>query len=561
MDIRRLDQVVPALAELEAQVRQTGRHAVGFVSYEAAPAFDSALVTRPAPADFPLLWFGLYDEPYKTTTLPGYSGDPTAPVGWSPSMAEDTYELAINRIKQHIAAGETYQVNFTFRLMARFTGAAWALFLAMLSGQTAGYPAFIDTGRHVVCCASPELFFRQAGEQITCRPMKGTTWRGRTLAEDEARARWLHNSEKNRAENVMIVDMLRNDLGRVAETGSVRVPELFSLERYPTVWQMTSTITARVQAPFIQLFGALFPCASITGAPKISTMRIIAALEDAPRRAYTGSIGYLAPGRQAQFNVAIRTVIIDTQTGRAEYGLGGGVVWDSTAPDEYAEALLKAHILTAPQQAGLVTLLETLRWTPQEGYFLLERHLERLADSAAYFGITLEAAAVRAYLAAAAQELPAAPQRLRLLLAPDGTLSHEAFALPSQGTKRLRVGLARQALNSHDAFLFHKTTQRGLYEEARAGRPECDDVLLYNERDELTESSIANLVVELDANPSQGLFTPPAECGLLAGTFRAALLEQGLITQRILKRADLARCSKLFLVNSVRGWMEAELVP
>lgn len=556
--VSQVEETIPALEEIEALVERNGWHAAGFVSYEAAPAFDSALTVRPA-SGLPLLWFGLYSGPRKTKTLPKENSSFHLEA-WTPSVTRKAYRAAIAQIKEHIAKGKTYQVNYTFRLHSKLTGNARALFSQMLSAQEAGYPAFLDTGHHILCSTSPELFFRLDGEQITCRPMKGTTKRGRTLAEDQAQAEWLRSSEKNRAENVMIVDMLRNDLGRVAEIGSVHVPEFFNVERYRTLWQMTSTVHATVRAPFAEIFATLFPSASVTGAPRVSTMKIITKLETAPRGAYSGAIGFLAPGRQAQFNVAIRTLSIERATGQAEYGVGGGVVWDSTAQDEYAEALLKARILTErPRQ---FSLLETLRWTPGRkkdgGYFLLEAHLKRLSDSATYFGYPFDAAKVKRYLAGAAKKLPDGPQRVRLLLRPNGRLAHEAFPLPKGAeTKPLRVKLAGQPVNSEDVFLFHKTTWREVYEKARASQPGYDDVLLYNERGELTESTTANLVVELGGE----LLTPPVSCGLLAGTFRASLLEQGIILERIIRREELARCTKIFLVNSVREWQPVELIP
>lgn len=544
-------EVVAALRRIEALVERNGWYAAGFISYEAAPAFDEAFKTRSA-GDFPLVWFGLYSEPRRTPDLPSIDAAFTLET-WSPSVTRAAYDEAIARVKEHIASGETYQVNYTFRLRSKFTGNPWSLFVAMLNAQPVEYPAFVDTGRHVICCASPELFFRLDGEYVTCRPMKGTARRGRTLAEDEAQAAALKTSPKERAENVMIVDMLRNDLGRIARTGSVDVPALFSVERYRTLWQMTSTVTAQVTAPFADLMAALFPCASITGAPKVSTMGIIAALETAPRKAYTGTIGFLAPHRKAQFNVAIRSILIDKKTGDSEYGVGSGVVWDSTAADEYAESLLKARTLTEPQPEFV--LLETLRWTPAEGWFLRELHLKRLCDSAIYFGFPFDGATIETLLAAIAKNFDAA-MRIRLLLHPNGTLTHEAFALPPNVEKPMRVKLALAPVDDQDVFLFHKTTHRVVYEKARADQPACDDVLLYNQRGELTEATIANLVIELDGN----LVTPPVACGLLAGTFRAMLLEQGIIKEQVITRKDLACCTKIFLVNSVRGWMEAEII-
>lgn len=548
--ISTLDEVIPALMRIEQLVDANGWYAAGFISYEASPAFDPAFTTH-APDDFPLLWFGLYAAPRSSKVLLPTADDFSLET-WTPSVTRSAYDAAIDQIKEHIAGGETYQVNYTFRLRSQLKGSAWSLFTAMLQTQPVEYPAFVDTGRHVICCASPELFFALDGEAVTCRPMKGTARRGRTLVEDQAQAVALQALPKERAENVMIVDMLRNDLGRIARTGSVQVPALFQAERYRTLWQMTSTVTAQVTAPFTALMAALFPCASITGAPKVRTMDIIAALENAPRGIYTGTIGFLAPGRRAQFNVAIRSAVMDCETGVLEYGVGSGVVWDSTAGNEYAESLLKAQTLTAPQPK--FALLETLRWTQPEGWFLRERHLSRLRDSAVYFGFRFDEAMLEARLAALAKTFSQA-QRVRLLLQPDGAFKDEVFALPPETAKPIRARLAIDPVNDSDVFLFHKTTHRAIYESARAAQPECDDVLLYNQRGELTEFTIGNLVVELNG----ALFTPPITCGLLCGTLRAELLAQRVIQERIIPREDLARCTKLFLINSVRGWQTVEL--
>ena len=547
-----LKQVLPALREVEDCVDRNGWHAVGFISYEAAPAFDNVLNVRPMD-DFPLLWFGLFPEPLRTTTLPPKDGD-YALGDWVPSTTRDTYNAAIKQVKLNIEHGKTYQVNYTFRLRNHFHGSAWSMFVDMVNAQAPGYSAYLETGSHLICSASPELFFRLDGDQVTCRPMKGTVKRGRTLAEDNALADWLQKSIKNRAENVMIVDMIRNDLGRLAEIGSVRVPELFVTERYATLWQMTSGVTAKTSVPFAELISTLFPCASITGAPKVSTMNIIAALETTPRRLYTGAIGYLAPGRKAQFSVAIRTMLVDVKSGKAEYGVGGGIVWDSTSKDEYAEALLKARVLTMRQPS--FSLLETLRWSPSQGFWLLDEHLQRIGDSAAYFNIPFDRQNTETYLAEAALTFPAAPQRLRLLLDRAGGLSHQVFPLAENNADQpapIRLRLASQPVHVQDVFLFHKTTLREPYEKARQAQPDCDDVLLYNERGELTETTIANLVVNLDGE----LATPPIACGLLAGTFRAHLLALGQIHERVIQLADLARCTQIFLINSVRGWQKA----
>lgn len=545
-----LSQVLPVIEQAEALVEAWGLYAVGFISYEAAPAFDPALRVQGG-SPTPLAWFGLFEELAILRELPAVSAPPAFDLGpWQPALSAEVHAAAIAQIKEHIAAGDTYQVNFTFPLVASFVGDPWALFLRLAEAQRAAYAAYVDTGRFAVCSASPELFFRLEKGLLTARPMKGTARRGRTLAEDEAQAAALRASEKNRAENVMIVDMVRNDLGRVAAWGSVQVPRLFDVERYPTLWQMTSTVTARVQASRLEVLRSLFPCASITGAPKVRTVEIIRQLEPAPRGVYTGAVGFMAPGGFAQFNVAIRTAVVDRLAGRAVYGVGSGIVWDSDASGEYAECLLKAQVLTAPPPT--FDLLETLRWTPQEGYFLLERHLRRLADSALYFGVPLDLAEVRRALAAAVQGA-LGPLRVRLLVDRRGCPRVETAPLPLVSAEPVRLGLAPQPVDPNDAFLYHKTTRRDVYDAARRSRPDGDDVLLWNPRGEVTESTVANVAVRLEGR----LFTPPVTCGLLPGTLRAELLACGRLTERVITLEDLQRCQGVYLFNSVRGWRRA----
>ncbi len=545
-----LQQVIPVLNEVEHLVNTNSWYAAGCISYEAASAFDPSLRTHQSD-DFPLVWFGLFAAPQKLQSLSLAEGSYSL-TKWIPDITFDDYRNAIAKIRSYIAQGKTYQVNFTFRMQSQFSGNPEALFMDMINAQSAGYSAYMDIGSHIICSASPELFFQLEDNHIICKPMKGTVKRGRTLDEDHEQALWLQASEKNRAENVMIVDMMRNDLGRIAKVGSVKVPSLFQVEQYRTLWQMTSTVHAEVEKSFVEITKGLFPCASITGAPKISTMNIIHELETSPRNIYTGAIGYLAPHRQAQFNVAIRTVTIDQKTKRASYGAGGGVVWDSTAEDEFQEALLKAQVIT--RKHPIFNLFETLRWTPQDGYYLLERHLMRLRDSAEYFRFFFDLEAVSAYLHKLPESFSLNPQRVHLNLFPDGRLTHETSLL-DLSPKIFRAGLASDAISSQDVYLFHKTTYRSIYEQA-VDASSYNDVLFFNERNELTEFSIGNLVLEIDG----GLYTPPVYCGILPGTFRAELLERGDIKERVLQVDDLGRCTQIFLVNSVRGWVKIELM-
>lgn len=546
-------QVLSALHEIETAVAQHHLYAAGFLSYEASAAFGLA-THPPRPDDLPLLWFGLYQQPEKVRP-PQSTGQPPSPkLTWQPAISEATYHATINHIKTHIAAGHTYQVNYTFPLYTAFSGDTWALFCQLTEAQQADYAAYIDIGSHIICSASPELFFKLEGKTLLSKPMKGTTARGRTLAEDEANQDWLYQSAKNRAENVMIVDMIRNDMGRVATIGTVQVPHLFAIERYPTVLQMTSTVTACTTASLCEIFTAMYPCASITGAPKQRTMQIIKALEGCPRGVYTGTIGYLAPTRQAQFNVAIRTVVINQQQQQAIYGVGGGIVWDSEAAAEYEECRIKAQVLTEKRPS--FHLIESLLWTPDEGYFLLEEHIARLMASAAYFGFAGTETAVCHHLISFAQTL-AAPTKVRLLLAPNGETSITTVPLTTQATAEpVRVGLATTPVQCSNIWLYHKTTQRQQYEEARASRPDCDDVLLWNERGELTEASSANVVIRLKGK----WVTPPVTSGLLAGTLRGWLLQNGRIQEQVLTPADLLCSEEIWLINSVRKWRQVQFV-
>ncbi len=552
--VREPDEVMAALREVETAVFTQNLYAAGFLSYEASAAFG--LAVHPAPDDAPpLLWFGLYEQPIQTPALANRLSVGYRLGQWQGAVGPDVYAANIERIKVQIAAGYTYQVNYTFPLKTSFRGDPWALFAELASAQPGGYAAYVDTGRHVLCSASPELFFTLDGDLLTSKPMKGTAVRGLTLAEDEANMAWLHQSEKNRAENVMIVDMIRNDMGRVAETGSVAVPSLFDVARYPTVLQMTSTVTARTGASLTEIFQAMFPCASITGAPKMRTMEIIKELEPAARGVYTGAIGFITPERQAQFNVAIRTVTLDRQKETAVYHIGSGVVWDSDAEAEYEECLLKAQIL-APKQAPFA-LLETLLWTPDDGYFLLQRHVERLRRSAVYFGLEVEESAVSETLLRAAHSLTE-PSKVRLLLSVDsGQWTVESAPLAAgQIPAPVRAGLAVAPVQTDTLFLYHKTTQRDVYTQAKATRPDCDEVILWNERGEVTEASSANIVAQIAGE----MVTPPLSCGLLAGTYREELLANGRLREKVLSKEDLLQADAIFLINAVRGWREVQFV-
>ena len=562
---RTSDEVFQCLKKIE----RSGLWAAGFVSYEAAGAFDDALKTHPS-GNLPLLQFGLFEN-VEQTFLSAHSGKegrrecpPHYQLGeWIPSVTRDEYSEAIASIKERIAAGDTYQVNYTFRLNAGFSGEPYAFFCDLTAAQQGEYGAFIETDDFAICSASPELFFELKDGVITSKPMKGTLPRALTFSNDYQYAETLKNSAKDRAENIMIVDMIRNDIGRVAESGSVETLSRFDVEKYPTVWQMTSTVQGEIKPRMnangrenlLEIMKALFPCASITGAPKAKTMELICGLEKGPRGMYTGAIGFIAPNGNAQFNVAIRTAVI--QNGRAEYGIGGGIVWDSDANSEYEEALSKAAILT--KKMPPFELLETMLYEDGE-IFLLERHLKRLAESAEYFGFSASGRSAEGgqYLNEIRAELEALSfdqlMRIRLLLREDGffSITHQNCHTCA-GMENLAI--AKEPIDSGDVFLYHKTTNRAVYEKAKADFLNADDVLLFNERGEVTESCIANVVVELDGRK----ITPPVSCGLLPGTFRDELLAQGEIEEDVILLEDLKRAGRIWVINSVRKWQEVTL--
>lgn len=547
---------MPALAEAE-RAAESGQWVVGYLAYEAAPALDPALVTHTPRAGLPLLYMGVYAQYEETTELPGAAGEYTVDA-WHPSLTRRAYGEALARIREYLREGDTYQVNYTFRLRAAFRGDAYGFFRHLQTSQFARHSGFIETDDLAIASASPELFFAYEDGRLVSQPMKGTAERGLTYAGDNAAMACLRSSAKNRAENVMIVDMIRNDLGRVAEAGSVHTASLFDVERYPTVLQMTSTVEARSSSTLSEILRAMFPCASVTGAPKVRTMQIIHQLEDGPRGVYTGCLGLIGPGHRAQFNVSIRTVTIDKRKNTAEYGVGGGVVWDSEEAREYEECIAKAAVLTVRNPE--FQLLETMLWEPDGGYFLLDRHLRRVGESAEYFSFAFDAETIRAKLTAFAEYLGGAgddaqaSHRVRLLLDRDGSARLESMRTAPREAP-LRLTFTQEPVDSQDPFLYHKTTHRAVYDTAREGMDHLDDVLLLNERGEVTEATLANVVIEQDGRR----ITPPVDCGLLAGTFRDYLLERGEIREAIVRPEDVRNAARLFLINSVRKWMPAQL--
>ena len=551
-----INEVSGILKQLDEAADQ-GYYAAGFVSYEAAPAFDPAMEVRPA-SDFPLLWFGIFEEPQKSALALGTSSQSDEEYGvsnWQMAGSPEAYQQGIRKIKRAIEEGDTYQVNYTERLHADFSGSDFAFYRQLARNQQAGYGAYLNIGDHRILSASPELFFRVDDGRLTTKPMKGTAARGRTLEEDKLQIAELLASEKEQAENLMIVDLLRNDMSRLAKKGTVKVKELFEVETYPTVHQMTSTIEAELAPDLSRLdwFKALFPCGSITGAPKISTMHTIAELEATPREVYCGTIGYITPDKNAVFNVPIRTVIIDKKRGSARYGVGGGVTWDSTSEGEFKELQTKAEVLTARRPD--FQLLESLR-LENGTYPLLPYHMARLMDSAAYFNFPAERKVVEERLSELAAEFPDGSYKVRLLLDRVGEISLEA-----QETAAIKepvpCSLAAAPVDSENAFLYHKTTYREVYgAAAKTMPPAAFSVLLWNENGELTEFAIGNVVVEKAGE----FYTPPVSCGSLPGTFRQQLLDEGIIKEKVILKDELGEYDAIWFINSVRGWLRVEMI-
>ncbi|MCR6671067.1 aminodeoxychorismate synthase component I [Devosia ginsengisoli] len=547
-----------ALRRLEA-ANAAGLHAAGFLAYELGFLFEERLAPfLPPPGPTPLLWLGLYHAPERLTAAEVETRLAGAGTGVAldiaPRMDEATYGRAFDTVKALISAGDTYQVNLTFKAGFRLEGDPLALYRDLVRKQPVAYGALVNTGSQWILSRSPELFVSSRAGRLAARPMKGTLKRGRTLAEDEAGRAALASDEKNRAENLMIVDLLRNDLGRVADIGSVRVTDLFTVETYSTLHTMTSGISAK-RRPGIttsDLLANLFPCGSITGAPKLRAMEIIHQVEVGPRGVYTGSIGHFAPDGDLTLNVAIRTAVIDNE-GNGEIGIGGGIVADSVAADEYREALLKMAFFTTPAEP--VTLIETLLWERTGGYSLLDRHLDRMAASSAYFTLPFDRAAIGALLES--QSFPADTMRVRLTLDASGP-AITAVPLPPNPPV-FRFSIAPERLDSQSLWLMHKTTNRAFYDtprqQAHAARG-VDEVLFLNERGELTEGSITNLFIERDGK----LLTPPLSSGLLPGTLRAELIATGKAEEQILTLADLEAAEAIWLGNSVRGLIRAEWV-
>ena len=537
-------EVQPLLRAVEAAAHG-GLHAVGFLAYEAAAAINPVLPSLPPIPGLPLTWFALFRDRFPA---PAFADMPAvAHPRLHPAMEQQAYERKVAAIRQLIAAGDCYQLNFTFPLVGTEPPAPLQLYRQMLAAQRPSYGALLDTGRFAILSASPELFFARRGREIVARPMKGTARRGRFPKEDRELIESLRRSAKEQAENLMIVDLLRNDLGMVAKTGSVEVRDLFAIETYPTVHQMTSEVRATLcdAVSLTEILAALFPCGSVTGAPKRRTMEHIASLEGVPRGVYCGAIGHLGPGGEATFSVAIRTLLLDRENGTAIMGVGSGITWDADPVSEYAECLIKGEFISRSLHLGLI---ESLR-LENGRYHRLERHMTRLSWSAGRLGHPFDPDSALALLRAHAGEV-AGTRKVRLLLSPIGELAIESQALTDNDSAPLRIAVAGERVDPIDPLLYLKTDQRDRFERARREHPDADEVIFCNRQGELTEGTYHSLVLRLAGR----LVTPPLAAGLLPGVMREELLASGEVIEQLLTHEHLLAAEEIWLVNSVRGW-------
>ncbi|MFZ3484330.1 aminodeoxychorismate synthase component I [Sphingomonas sp. 3-13AW] len=547
------EEVAPLLAQLD-RAREEGRAVAGFLSYEAGRQAEG--LTGTVNAELPLAWFGIFErgEEIDAATLTAMLPDPGGAWVGAPEPEIDfpEYARAFERVREWIEAGDIYQANLTFRAAVPVMGDPCALYAAIRPRAAAGHGALVWTGRDWLLSFSPELFFRIDGTSLSARPMKGTARRDPDPARDAAVASALAQDPKQRAENLMILDLLRNDIARVAVPGSVEVPERFVVEHYPTVHQMVSSVigTLAPDRTPTQALATLFPCGSVTGAPKRRAMEVIDAVERSPRGIYTGAIGDITADGDAAFNVAIRTLHLKPGGQTATLGLGSGVVADSNAAAEWRECHDKARFLSVGQRR--FDLIETMAFDPHEGISLLERHLERMKTSARQLGFDFDRHAARNELQAATFRLER-PSRVRLLLSATGAIAVEAGPLPPRPTEPVDVAVVPLPVPSADFRLRHKTSDRAFYDSARR-QAGCFEVVFLAPDGQLTEGSFTTLFVERDGM----LHTPPVAAVLLPGVLRAELMAQRRVVETELRPADLAQ--GFYVGNAIRGLIRARLV-
>ena len=543
---RDLAEVADLLAQVESYQEQ-GYYVVGYVSYEAAPAFEEKLAVHKSPLlGAYLLYFTVHDR-VETSPIPLTYEEVDLPSKWQEETSAENYEKAIARIQHHLRQGDTYQVNYTVQLKQDLSANPFAIYNRMVVEQEAGYNAYVEHDEMAVISMSPELFFEQNDRELTTRPMKGTTQRGVTDQEDLAQASWLEQDPKNRSENMMIVDLLRNDMNRISEVGSEHVESLCQVEQYSTVWQMTSTIKSQLRpdVDLVEIFRSLFPCGSITGAPKIATMEIIKNLEPQPRGVYCGTIGLLLPNGRRIFNVAIRT--IQLHQGKAIYGVGGGITWDSTWESEYREVHQKAAVLYRKQ--ARFQLITTGKISQKQLLFE-DQHLERLTKASRYFAFPFDPEELRQKIEEECQVCDSHQDyRLRITLSKSGEIELSRQILSPLSPSFCKAKLCLQEADLNQSFTYFKTTHRP---HLSLGKQE---IIYHNAAGELLETSIGNLVLKINGK----LYTPPIRLGILPGIYRQHLLETGQVEEKVLTVPDLDQAEAVYGCNAVRGLYELRI--
>jgi len=550
---KNLHEVKTILDKVESKINENNDIAVGFLTYESAPAFDPAYRVNKE-SKLPLICFGLF-EGFKETQILDNSEIITNKIyNWKIETSPSEYKKNFDYIKNQIELGYTYQINYTLRSHSESIQNPYEFFLE--KAKNSPFAAYIETDENIIISASPELFFSLENKRLFCKPMKGTSRRGKTFEEDLILMDALRASKKNKAENIMITDMLRNDMGRISEPGSVKVSSKYDIEKYSTVWQMTSSVESETTASITEIFQALYPCASVTGAPKIASMDIISRIEELPRGIYTGAIGYIAPNREAEFSVPIRTVVSDKNKNCAVYGTGGGIVWDSVWESEWDECLTKSKVLSVKDSSDF-ELFETMKWDTDSGVFLEEYHFNRLKDSASYFDFKFCDVRGKEIIDETMRNISNNLCVIRLFVNAKGGIRIETSEVPAFiKNQKYTVSLAKNPIQSENIFLYHKTTQREVYENAEGENLHSDDVILWNEEGNLTESTIANIILNIEGN----WVTPSTNCGLLRGVYRESMLENGLIEERKIHKSEIADLSEITLINSVRGEFKAKLI-
>ena len=544
---RDLAEVADLLAQVESY-QENGYYVVGYVSYEAAPAFEKKLVVHSGPLLGEYLLYFTVHESVEKSSIPLTYEDVDLPSNWQEVTSAEDYEKAIDQIHHHLRQGDTYQVNYTVQLKQHLSDNPFAIYNRMVVEQEAGYNAYVEHDDMAVISMSPELFFEQNGRELMTRPMKGTTKRGLNDTEDSKEAAWLEQDPKNRSENMMIVDLLRNDMNRISEVGSEHVERLCQVEQYSTVWQMTSTIKSQLRpdVDLVEIFRSLFPCGSITGAPKIATMEIIKNLEPQARGVYCGTVGLLLPNGRRIFNVAIRT--IQLHGGQAIYGVGGGITWDSTWESEYREVHQKAAVLYRKQPRFQ---LITTGKISQKKLLFEKQHLERLQKASRYFAFPFYQEVLRQKLERECQSCDFHQDyRMRITLNKSGELELSRQILTPLSPSFCKAKLCLQEADLNQAFTYFKTTHRP---HLSLGEQEK---IYHNKSGELLETSIGNLVLKIAGK----LYTPPINLGILPGIYRQYLLETGQVEEKVLTLTDLNHAEAIYGCNAVRGLYELEVI-